>query len=199
MKKILLFLLVVSGLWWGYSCLAPAPEPAAGIRVTEIPEQTPTFVPVWKEGDFEIRPLARYRIKARILAKKRYYLQEISDLAPYDLALGWGDMSDSAILAHISVSQSGRWYEYFYDGQCPIPQSAIAVQSANVHCLPANSTVRSDLGRLKVNAFVELKGLLVEVQKDGTGSPWRSSLVRDDEGAGACEVFWITDVASWTP
>lgn len=199
MKKLLLLLLVLAGLWWIFLRDSPAPPPAPGIRQSETPEQTATFVSPWKEGEFEIRPLASYRIKARVLSKKRYYLQDTSHLAPFDLALGWGDMSDSAVLSHISVSQSGRWYEYFYDGTCPIPQSAIATQSANVHCLPADSRIRRELGHLRVNAFVELEGFLVEVQKDGADQSWRGSLVRDDEGAGACEVFWITDVIAWDP
>ena len=33
-----------------------------------------------------------------------------SDLAPVDLALGWGRMSDEAILKDIQISQSGRFY-----------------------------------------------------------------------------------------
>lgn len=199
MKKLLLVLLVPGALWWIFFRDSSAPAPAPGIKLAEIPQQTATFVAPWKEGEFEIRPLARYRLKARVLSRKRYYLQDISHLSPIDLALGWGDMSDSAVLAHISVEQSGRWYQYYYDGNCPIPQSAIAVQSANVHCLPADSTVRRELGRLRVNSFVELKGFLVEVQKEGADQPWRSSLVRDDEGAGACEVFWITNVAELVP
>lgn len=199
MKKLLFFLLALTGTWWIFLHNSSAPAPAPGVRLTDTPEQTATFVSPWREGEFEIRPLARYRMKARVLSKKRYHLQETSRLAPFDLALGWGDMSDSAVLSHISVSQHGRWYEYLYDAACPIPQSAIAVQSANVHCLPADSSVRRSLGSLRVNAFVELRGFLVEVQKDGSDQPWRSSLVRDDEGAGACEVFWITDVITLNP
>jgi len=198
-KKLLLVLLLLGGLWWVFLRDASAPAPAPGVKLAEIPEQTTTFAAPWKEGEFEIRPVVRYRLKARVLSKKRYYLQEISGIAPFDLALGWGDMSDSAVLAHISVEQSGRWYQYYYDGNCPISQSSIAVQSANVHCLPADSTVRRGLGKLRVNSFVDLRGFLVEVQKEGADQPWRSSLVRDDEGAGACEVFWITDVTELTP
>jgi hypothetical protein len=75
----------------------------------------------------------------------------------------------------------------------------MARQSANVHCLPADSTVRSALLDLQMNAFVELKGFLVEVQKTGAPQAWRSSLVRDDQGAGACEILWVTDVRELTP
>lgn len=197
MKKILLVLLALGVLWWIF--LRDSSAPAPGVKLSEAPEQTDTSVPPWTEGDYAVRPLARYRIQARVLSKKRYYFDATSDIAPLDLALGWGDMSDSAILAHVSLDQGGRWYQYSYDGTCPISRAAITRQSANVHCLPADSTVRRDLGNLRVNAFAELRGFLVEVQKPGSGQPWRSSLVRDDEGAGACEVFWVTDVAELNP
>jgi hypothetical protein len=51
---------------------------------------------------------------------------------------------------------------------------------------------------VRVNAFVELKGFLVEVQKNGD-PPWRSSLVRNDQGDGACEILWVTDVRELNP
>lgn len=194
MKKLLAVLAGLAVLWWFFLGRGTASAPDPGVRVGGEPEQTETAVPPWTVDKYTIRPLARYKIQARVLSKKRYWLGDFSDIAPLDLALGWGEMSDSGILKHVSVSQSGRWYEYYYDGACPISHSSIARQSANVHCLPADSTARRDLGRLKVNSFAELRGFLVEVQNEGVPQPWRSSLVRDDEGAGACEVFWVTDV-----
>lgn len=199
MKKLLAVLAAVGVLWWILSGWAPAPAPDAGVRVGGVPEQTDTAVPAWTVDTNVIRPLARYKIQARVLSKKRYWMGDFSDICPLDLALGWGEMSDTGILEHISISQSGRWYEFSYGGSCPISHSAILTQSANVHCLPADATARRDLGRLKVNSFVELQGFLVEVQTPGAPQPWRSSLVRDDEGAGACEVFWVTDVREIAP
>jgi hypothetical protein len=199
MKKLLILLAVVAVAWWILSGWGSAPAPDPGVRVGEKPAQTETAVPPWTEGNYTIRPLARYKIQARVLSKKRYWMGDFSDICPLDLALGWGEMSDTGVLEHISISQGGRWYEFTYGGSCPISHSAIATQSANVHCLPADATARRDLSRLKVNSFAELSGFLVEVQTPGLPEPWRSSLARDDEGAGACEVFWVTDVREIAP
>lgn len=194
MKKLIAALFVLGLSWWFLAPRIPLPDPPEGIRVSRDPAQTDTFTPAWQEGEFTIRPLARYDIAARVLGKKRYLLEEVSGLAPYDLALGWGVMSDSKTLKHVSVTQGGRWYEYTYGPECPVPAQEIARHSANVHCLPADPSVRRALSRLRVNAFVELRGYLVEVTHPENPQPWTSSLVRDDEGAGACEIFWITDV-----
>ncbi len=196
MKKALLAIVLLIAVWWIFFRDASAPAP--GVRITAAPDQTATNAPSWIFQDCEIVPLARYKIRARVLAKKRYRFDDAADLAPFDLALGWQGMSDTAVLGHFSISQSGRWYEYLYDAQCPLPPGEIAAQSANVHCLPANDDILSALKNLRRNAFVELGGFLVEVRKPNR-PPWRSSLVRDDDGNGSCEVMWVDEITYISP
>lgn len=196
MKKLLIAILLIALIWWVFFRDDEASAP--GIRVIESPQQTAVDKPSWTSRDYEIQPLARYKIKARVLGKKRYRFGDLSDIAPLDLALGWKGMSDTAILKHFSISQSSRWYEYYYDAACPLPANEIAEQSANVHCLPANADVMATLNDLRRNSFVELEGYLVEVRKPGL-PPWRSSLVRDDVGGGSCEIFWIEEAIKTLP
>ena len=44
---------------------------------------------------YEILPLATYDIEARVLSVETYSWDQGAELAPIDLALGWGPMSDS--------------------------------------------------------------------------------------------------------
>lgn len=199
MRKAVFFLAVGLLLWAIFLRDPLAPAPAAGVRISAVPEQTPTTQSPWTRGDYTVRPLARYSIKARVLGRERYRFSERSDILPFDLALGWGAMSDSEVLTHISISQSNRWYYYTYDAECPISHSEIATQSANVHCLPATDSIRTALAGLRVNSFVELRGSLVEIQKSGESEPLRSSLTREDEGAGSCEVLWVDAVRELLP
>lgn len=194
MRNVLIFTAVILVVWWFFFRQGPVETPADGTRVSQPPQQTATEMASWTAGDFTVRPLARYRLKARVLSRKRYFLDPTSGIAPIDLALGWGDMSDSAVLRHLDISQSGRWYQFTYGADCPVAHGTIATQSANVHCLPGDDSVRRDLLALRVNEFVEMRGFLVEVTHRDNPAPWRSSLVRDDEGAGACEIFWIDDL-----
>ncbi|HTQ30490.1 MAG TPA: hypothetical protein VMI53_04715, partial [Opitutaceae bacterium] len=71
---------------------------------------------------------------------------------------------------------------------------SIVRHSANTHCLPADDLVRDQLLAVRYHDLVTLEGYLVEVSRPD-GYHWRSSLTRDDTGAGACEVMWITQVS----
>ena len=160
------------------------------------PVQTSSNLPApFLQGDYTITPLARYKIAAVTLSRDRYRFDPGAPISPVDLALGWGPMSVASIINDLSISQWGRWYEYRYAGEPPLDPGAIASHSANTHCLPATNEVREKLLAVKRHQLVTMEGYLVEVT-GADGYHWRSSLSRTDTGGGACEVFWITAIAS---
>ncbi len=119
-------------------------------------------------------------------------------MAPIDLALGWGEMSDQAVLDRLTISQSSRFYWYEYQLPPPISQDAIVRHSANVHIIPADDEVKAECKRLRAGELIHLDGELVEVTGPGI-STWRSSLRRDDTGNGACEVLFVEHVWKLDP
>lgn len=197
MKKwFVLLVLIGAGIWfWQH-------EPAAkwrGMPAARDPVQTTTGLPApFQHGDYTIAPLARYEVKAVVLARERYRNDPAAKLSPLDLALGWGPMSTAVVINDLSVSQSGRWYEYSWSGEEPLPADQIAAHSANTHCLPATPEIRHQLLAIKRHDIITLEGLLVEVTGPD-GYRWRSSLSRTDTGGGACEVMWITAIHSTRP
>lgn len=92
---------------------------------------------VWEENGmtWTIQPQASYRIAARVLGNKRYYDWQ-SRVAPRDLALAWGDMSDPSVDEWVHWRQSGRWYHYDWNNGA-YSRSYITGHSANVHIIPA--------------------------------------------------------------
>jgi len=168
---------------------------AAGVLVPAAPEQTDagSFAPIADEG-FTLQPRARFVADARVLGSERYHLGKLADVAPLDIAVGWGRMSDSAVLAKLEISQGNRFYYWHYDDEPPIPREEIISHSANWHLLPANNGVWRSLRGVRVGEIVHLEGLLVDVQSPETGVI-RTSLTRDDTGAGACEVIYVESVA----
>jgi hypothetical protein len=139
-----------------------------------------------------VEPLARYKIRARVLSTNRYYFDPGAGIAPIDLALGWGPMSDSKVLNELSIGQSLRYYHVSWRNP-PIPEQEIMRHSANVHIIPANKIVKDVILGLREGNLIELTGSLVMVStKDG--GEWRSSLSRDDTGAGACELMHVTSI-----
>lgn len=173
-----------------------------GIRAPEIPIQVnvkkldPVPSP-WVAKKYNFYPLARYTLEAKVLSKERYRTGKETDISPYDLALGWKELSDQAIVDTIKFSQSGRWYYYKYSGYS-IQQKVVQENSANNHIIPANDQVIDVLHDIRKGDIVALEGYLVEVSDD-TGWKWRSSLTRTDKGAHACEVFWVESAKITTP
>lgn len=171
----------------------PLAQPA-GVLVGGEPRQTEpsSLVPV-RRGDFELRPLADFTIDARVLSRHDYALGIESELSPTDFALGWQRMSDSAIIEQLDISQSARFYSYHWTTEPPIPADEIMRTSANMHLIPADTTVADDIARVRIGELVSLRGRLVEAHR-ADGWHWTSSLRRDDAGAGACELVLVDSI-----
>ncbi len=170
-------------------------DPGPGRVAPDEPEQMdvaagPAAIPV---DDYALTPLADFRIRARVLARRRYRLGREADLSPIDLALGWGPMSDSAVLAKLRISQGGRHYYWSTRGyKAPIPISEIERGSANMHLIPATPEAAKACKAARVGQVVEFSGSLVHV-KAADGWRWQSSTTRADIGAGACELVYVRD------
>lgn len=186
------FLLVVLAAGTGCGDKLPAP----GVVVPDDPVQEQLDTPrVEKMGDYEIEALATFSLEARVLGKERYWTGPEADLSPYDLALGWGPMSDSSVYGKLEIDQYGRWYHYRWGaGGPPIPKNEIIRHSANMHVIPATDDVQDRLGDVERHDVVFLSGYLVAV-RGPDGWRWRSSLSREDSGSRSCEVFVVTEVA----
>lgn len=141
--------------------------------------------------DYTITPMATFSMVSRVLAKERYRLDRESDLAPWDLAMGWGAMSDQTVVDEIAFSQSGRWYRW-RTPKYPIPRQEIENSSANMHLIPATDEVRSEIGSVRVGNLISLRGYLVRVVAED-GWRWQSSMSRTDRGGGACELILVED------
>ena len=100
---ILFFLILIS-------CTSEIKQPS-GILAKESPKQMPVVQSeVWERAGYFINAIAQFELKAKVLSKERYRYDRESDIAPYDLALGWGRMSDQAIVDKFDISQRSRWF-----------------------------------------------------------------------------------------
>jgi len=193
MKRLTFIVAFAVGSWFIFFYESPARW--RGIPAAAEPQQTAKDLPkAFLHERYTVTPLARYSITAVVLSRDRYRFDPAADLAPVDLALGWGSMSIAGVINELKISQSGRWYEYSYPGEPPLDPQAIATHSANTHCLPANAGVKKQLLAVRRHDLVTLEGYLVELTGPD-GYHWRSSLSRDDTGGGACEVMWVTGVS----
>ena len=175
--------------WWMGRPVKQSP----GVLVSVDPVQSePGSAPPLDKTGYQLRPLARYEIKARVLSSERYRWDAGADLVPVDLAVGWGAMSDTAVLDKLDIWQSGRWYQWRAQG-FPIPPEEITRLSANMHLIPADKSVAKQISRARNGQVVTMKGYLVEARR-ADGFVWTSSLSRVDSGAGACELMWVSEI-----
>ena len=146
--------------------------------------------------DVVFKSIARYKVSAVILSKKRYVSDWTSIISPLDFALGWGDVAKSENLEHIKVRQTMRWYRYKFDNECTLTQQYISAHSSNHHIIPANNNIRKAVLSTKKNNAIVLEGYLVNVsgKYKGGNVTWRSSKTRTDTGNGSCEIMYVTSV-----
>jgi hypothetical protein len=187
--------------FWGAALLGTwmylnwdVPQPL-GVLAPGEPSQVDTSPRTWTRGDAHFTALARFDIRARVLSTSHYFFDQLSGISPVDLALGWGRMSDSDVLAGIRINQGGRFYYWrSRSRKLPIPMDEVISHSANMHMIPADENVKQTLLDVRTGEIVTLSGFLVEVDRPN-GWSWRSSLTRTDTGPGACEVVWVERVA----
>lgn len=186
---------VCGGLWHLAHREPGAVRQSPGAVAPHAPTQTMLEnAAVISVGRFKLTPLAEFKTEARVLSRKSYGSDAESELSPLDFALGWGRMSDNAVLDQLQISQSVRFFSYRWADQPPIPPQEIVVSATNVHLIPEDAGVMHTLDRVRAGQVVRLEGLLVEAER-GDGWRWRSSLTREDDGAGACELLLVRKVA----
>jgi hypothetical protein len=192
--KIIFFILLVIGAGWQFYSGGGQVILGPGVMVEEEPYQVSIGSPAsHRIDDYIITEFAEFSIKAKVLSRENYYLGREADLSPVDLTLGWGNMSDESILDNIEISQSGRFYQWRVKS-FPIPQREIESSSANMHLIPANEVVASEIKKIRKGDIIELSGSLVNVSAASDGWRWQSSQTRYDTGNGACELIWVNNL-----
>jgi len=165
-----------------------------GILVPERPRQVDLEnSPIINIDRYRLQPRADFQIRARVLSREDYSWGSEADLSPMDLALGWGVMSDQAVLDRINIRQGSRWYYTRYELPAPIPDQAIIQNSGNMHMIPADDRVRKKLKKVRRGDIVQLQGQLVDIDGE-SGWRWRTSLTRNDTGGGSCEIVYLQDI-----
>jgi hypothetical protein len=211
LRNVLIAMVLLGILGWWFSPSSPRvpalPKHADGTAYAGCPlpplvmrdapplqSEVPSSLTPFKLEDANLQPLAGFSIDARVLSREDYSFGREADYSPTDLALGWGRMTDDAVLDKLDISQSSRWYHYRWQGDPPIPPREIVDSSANMHMIPSDKAVASALHAVRPGQRVRIDGWLVQVDAND-GWHWRSSLSREDTGGGACEVVYVCSIS----
>lgn len=171
-----------------------------GVLAPEVPRQWALGTPEARTiriGEFRLVPKAGYDITAKVLSKRHYRWDDLAAIAPWDFALGWGPLSDEALLRPMKVVQGDRFmFWHLYEARIDI--NLVNLSSANVHLIPENSEILRRISAIPEGAIVHLSGELVDVHfADNSVIP--SSLTRRDTGPGACEILLVQEIALIEP
>jgi len=167
-----------------------------GVLASREPSQTLLAAgPTWQQGKYHYTARADFSMRVRVLSTERYWFDGASAVSPIDFAVGWGRMSDQAVIDQLGFGQTQRWYRYWPKGrQFPIPVQEMVSSSANMHMIPADKGVLKLLRSVRAGDLISLDGYLVQVSSDD-GWKWDTSLTRADTGNGACEIVWVKRLA----
>lgn len=151
------------------------------------------IVKEFKSGRFRMVPLAEYEISGVVVGTETYSSDWDGQIAPIDLAVVWGKLTEPESNKYIAYSQSGRWYHYRWKEGSPVENSYILSHSSNSHIIPANENIRRAVKALRRKDRVLLKGFLVNLKgaPNGQTVTWNTSLSRTDTGNGSCELFYV--------
>ncbi len=190
----LLFVASLYGAWNAWRDRAFTPS--EGMLATEIPLQRDLDEPksfAAQGVTFDER--ARYDLTVCLLRKERYRIDGAASIAPWDLAVGWGPMSDSQVLDQFEITQSGRFFYWRLRDPAHFSLSPhdLVASAGQIHAIPANGEVESQLATVRRGQILTLHGFLVDV-RGPSGLRWNTSLTREDSGDGACEIMWIEAV-----
>ena len=193
MNWLVILLLAASAVggwnWWTHE--RPVHH-SPGILAPQEPLQANLEAPrMFDHKGYRFAARARYDITARLLRKEIYRIDGGSGLAPVDLGVGWGAMSDTAVIDQLRFSQMGRFFYWdLRDGTYPLPPGELITHSAQMHMVPADAGLEARLKKLRPGQIVHVVGWLVDI-RGPDGFAWNTSLRRDDTGAGACEIVYV--------
>lgn len=160
-----------------------------GVLVMAEPRQKLVQGASFSFGEYQLTPLADFEVEARVLSVEKYRTDGGARVSPIDFALGWGPMSDSAVLEHFRIRQGGRFFSIHPDQQAIDLRTAM-LNASNMHLIPADGVMADRLKGVKRGNIVRLRGKLVSVLGPNNFT-WTSSLTRADTGNGACELFYV--------
>lgn len=193
--KALTCIALLVGAWFAYHRInAPLTYPPGVLIAAEPAQHNPPNNAPFSYGKFQLKPLAEFALDGRVLHRKTYRYDRAAALVPVDLAVGWGPMSDQAVLDQLEITQASRFFYYEYQHQPPIPREEIVSHATNLHLIPSTDAIATQCKSLRTGELVHLSGLLVEATGPDIGT-WRSSLSRTDSGNGACELVWVEELS----
>lgn len=206
--KLILFFFIMLAVITGFTNTLDTPVSAESVNLANISEPTQykslggTQIEI-NNGVADITYVAEYSLSGRVVDVENYYGSYVRDkLSPKDIGVAWGFFATDESQDKVRWTSHGNRYLSWYisDGEWYRSvggESAITAHHSNNHLIPANDDVEKLVKKIKKDDYVQVDGYLVNVywkKNDGSYFRWNTSTTRNDDGNGACEIIYVTNV-----
>ena len=199
---ILLLASVVGGVHW-YTHEREVRHPPGVLAAAEPVIVSAPDAQSWRDDHgFRYRPLGRFGGRVVVVARTNYSIGEFAHLAPTDLAIAWGPLSDARAYSQLEFDQrgsplAGRFvFPQIRSGtelaQRPFAevQAYLLANLTHVHTIAANREIATRLATIRPGQLVRFFGLLVDVTAP-SGDRYTSSTALHDYN---CELAWVDEL-----
>ena len=149
----------------------------------------------------DVEYVAYYEVSGRVVAKRDYLSTDVkNDTARTDVALVWGKLATEDYLNHIDWTAPGNRFIYWQTNDMNwfkrnTSNAEVISSFSNNHLVTADTNLLKGIRSIKDGDYVRIKGYLVNLYWNEDGENyWKTSTVRTDDGDGACEVIYVTDI-----
>ena len=130
--------------------------------------------------------------EVRIVKKKRYFFDSMSEYEPVDAVVGWSELSDERNLDFIHFSIDKRSYNVEV-ARPPVPLQQIYEQTDLWHLVPSTSSIDEKVKGLRNGHIIKLKGLLIDIQSESDyGFFTKASESRSNHKDGF--IIWVEEL-----
>lgn len=142
--------------------------------------------------NYIITPKFELNGTVRVIAKNRYWFEEMRHISSIDLLLSWDRMSDEDLLRRMLVKIDDRSY-HVQMTKPPYQRGNIHEHLLMTHTIPASDRIQEKLKSIRRGQLITLTGYIVDIQ-NRIGTEWISP-VRDQWPAQrSSQWIWIEDL-----
>ena len=159
-----------------------------------------TFDKEFDDHRVEFQPVASYELTAYVAAVDRGPVDDWDFVAPVDIALIWGILTQPEYVRHTKFHLAKRYVSWRYSppkGGSAYPQGAMH-SFANNHIISPSPEQKKILDEIEPGDLISLKGQLVNLRiYDLNGQlvhTMKTSMTRKDKGNGACENILLDEI-----
>lgn len=142
--------------------------------------------------NYVITPRFEIRGKVRVIAKNRYWFEDMRHIAPVDLLLSWDRMSDEDLLSRMLVKIDDRSY-HVQMTKPPYQRGNIHEHLIMAHAIPATDRVLDKLKEIRRGQLITFSGYIVDIE-NRIGTEWLSPVRDEWPSRQSSQWIWIEEL-----